>query len=554
MLDDGMAHAGGDEIAALRAALSAARERDRDRLAFLATTSHELREPMNGVLGMARLLADTELTDEQRGYVATIIDCAESLLTVINDLLDLTRIDAGRLEIAESVFDLPALLGRIAASLEPRARARGLRFTQQVAADVPRRLRGDPGRLRQVLVNILGNALKFTEQGEIAVSVAVARDEPAAPRLRIEVADTGPGIAPEALDRLFAAYAQVDSTTTRLFGGSGLGLMIARRLVEAMHGTLRLASAPGAGTCFTIDLPLRPVEEAQASAPGATLAGQSILVVEPQRATRERLCALAASWRMLPRRAAGLAEALGVLREAADRRAPIDLVLAERQLRDGTGEELARIVRREPALAATPIVLMAAAGLRGDAASAAHAGVDAYLTKPVTASTLIACLQAVLSAERRRGDGLITAHSLAETRPHPAEVLLVDDNAVNLRLAGIMLERAGHRVTTANDGAAAVTAVAGRAFDVVLMDIQMPGMDGLEATRRIRALPDADRAAVPIVAVTANAMRGQAEECLRAGMNGHLAKPFDRPALLAVVERWARPSARGGSSPDHTGR
>ena len=553
MLDDGRLHAGGDEVAALRAALAAARERDRDRVAFLASTSHELREPMNGVLGMARLLADTELSAEQRGYVATIIDCAESLLTVINDLLDLTRIDAGRLEIVEGVFDLPALIGRIAASLEPRARAHGLRFTREIAADVPRRLRGDPGRLRQVLVNILGNAIKFTEQGEVGLHVAVAQAGAAPPRLRIEVADSGPGLAPEAFERLFTAYAQGGPGTTRLFGGSGLGLMIAKRLVEAMDGTLVLASTSGEGTRFTIELPLRPAAEALTSAPGAALAGQSILIVEPQRATRERLCALAASWRMLPRRAAGLAEALSLLREAADRRAPVDLVLAERQLRDGSGEELTRIVRREPALAATPIVLMAAAGLRGDAASAAHAGVDAYLTKPVTPATLIACLQAVLSAERRRSDGLITAHSLAETRPGPAEVLLVDDNAVNLRLAGLMLERAGHRVTAVGDGAAAVAAVAARPFDIVLMDIQMPGLDGLEATRRIRALPDPGRAQVPIVAVTANAMRGQAEECLRAGMNGHLAKPFDRPALLAAVQRWARPADRTGAAPAHAG-
>jgi CheY-like chemotaxis protein/anti-sigma regulatory factor (Ser/Thr protein kinase) len=542
MTGDGVDTQADGEPAALRAALGAARQRDADRVAFLASTSHELREPMNGVLGMARLLADTELAPEQRGYVETIIECAESLLTVINDLLDLTRIDAGRLEIVDNVFDLPALISRVEALLAPRARSRGVGFTVRCAPELPRRLRGDPGRLRQVLLNIAGNAVKFTEQGEIELSATAAADGAVPERLRLVVRDTGPGIPAAAIARLFDAYAQLDSSTARLYGGSGLGLMIARRLAEAMGGTLALESEVGNGTRFTIDLPLRPApaEDPGKDAPPAALAGLAVLIVEPQQAVRERLCALATSWRMAPRRATGVAEALAALRDAADRRAPVDIVLADRRLRDGTGEELARRMRAEPALTETPVVLLADAGLRGDAASAAEAGVDAYLTKPVTAATLVECLRAVLSAERRRSDGLITAHSLADARPAPREILLVDDNAVNLRLAGILLERAGHRVTAVASGEAAIATASRQRFDIVLMDIQMPGIDGLEAARRIRALGDPSLAAVPIVAVTANAMRGQAEECRAAGMEGHVAKPFDRAGLLAAIEQWAQ--------------
>ncbi|MFO1066956.1 MAG: response regulator [Geminicoccaceae bacterium] len=528
-----------NELAALRAQVAAAEARSAARAAFLAMVSHEIREPMNGVLGMARLLRDTVLDAEQQAHVGTIVDSAETLLTIINDVLDLSRVDAGRLEIAALPFALEPFLARLEALLRPRAAARGLGLAVSLDPALPRAVLGDPGRLRQVLLNLLGNALKFTERGGIALTCRKGAGE----RLVIEVQDSGPGIAADALARLFGAWGQADAAVTRLFGGSGLGLMLAQRLCEGMGGRLAVAPGEGGGCRFTVDLPLQPAPETAATAEAeVSLAGAALLVVDADARTRLRLRALAAGWGMVARDADSATAALALLREAADRGAAFDIVLVDRGLPDGGAGALATRIRAEPALAHAVLVQLAGPGLRGDAARAAAAGFAAYLRKPVAAATLLDCLRTLRRPDRGAG-GLITEHSLSDGRAAPLRLLLVDDNPVNLRLAGILLERAGHAVATAGDGVAAVEAVARDRFDLVLMDVQMPVLDGLEAARRIRALPDAARARVPIVAVTANAMQGDAATCRAAGMDGFVAKPFDRATLLSTVERLARRAA-----------
>ena len=533
-----------DEARRLRAALAEAERRSAARAELVAITSHELREPMNGVLGMARLLRETVLDEEQRSYVDTIVDSAEKLLTVVNDVLDLSRVDAGRLDIVEIPFELAPMLARLEALVAPRARQKGLSFGVRLAEGLPRVVRGDPGRLRQVLLNLVGNAVKFTERGGVGITVDV-EGAPEARRLRLTVHDTGPGIDPAALERLFTAFAQADATVGRVHGGSGLGLMIARRLTEAMHGVLRVEAAIGGGTCFVVDLPLLEQPEAGPAADAGqvevSLAGASLLVVDAQRRICQLVQGLAASWGMTARAAERGGEALLILRDAADRGAAYDFVVCDRELPDIGGEALARSIRAEPGLAGARLVMLVASGIRGDAVKAAAAGFDAYLQKPVQAQTLLDCLRRLRLPGH--GGALITAHSLSDDRPAPLRILLVDDNAVNVRLARIMLERAGHDVLTATDGAAAVAAVASNDLDLVLMDVQMPIMDGLEATRRIRALSDRRRASLPIVAVTANALEGDVERCLDVGMAGHVGKPFDRAALLGAVERWGRRAA-----------
>ena len=541
-----LAVADGDEVCRLRAALAEAERLSAARAELVAITSHELREPMNGVLGMARLLRETVLDEEQRSYVETIVGSAETLLTVINDVLDLSRVDAGRLDIVEISYELAPLLARLEALLAPRARQKGLSFGVRLGEGLPRVVRGDPGRLRQVLLNLVGNAVKFTERGSVEISADAAGPSQAR-RLRLAVRDTGPGIEPAALERLFTAFAQADARVGRVHGGSGLGLMIARRLSEAMGGELRVESGAGGGTCFVVDLPLaEQAEDGAAAAPAAyrvevSLAGASLLVVDPQRRIRQFVQALASGWGMTARAAERGGEALLALRDAADRGAAYDYVVCDRELPDIGGEALARAIRGEPALAGARLVMLVASGIRGDAMKASAAGFDAYLQKPVRAQTLLDCLRRLRLSDR--GGTLVTAHSLSDDRPAPLRILLVDDNAVNVRLARIMLERAGHRVLTAADGAAAVDMAASSDLDLVLMDVQMPVMDGLEAARRIRALPDRKRASLPIVAVTANALQGDVERCLGVGMVGHVGKPFDRAALLGAVDRWSRRAA-----------
>jgi CheY-like chemotaxis protein len=360
--------------------------------------------------------------------------------------------------------------------------------------------------------------------------------------LELRVADTGIGIPPERQAEVFSPFAQADAGISRLYGGSGLGLMIAQRLAALMRGTITLVESSAAGTVFAVRLELDPPLES-ASRPRASIAGTRLLIADAQTRSATVMADLARLWGMDVRVTASAAEAMTVLQESADRGAPFDLALVDRALPDRRGDDLGPLVRAAPALAGLRLVLLVAGGVRGDAARVQALGFDGYLQKPVTASTLLDALQQLHGAPE--GHELLTVHSVGERRSRPLRLLVADDNPINCRLAGIMLQKAGHSVTTVANGADAVAAVATEAFDAVLMDVQMPVMGGLEATRRIRALADPGRASLPIIAITANAMKGDDEDCYAAGMSGYVTKPIDRGVLLETLDRLtaARPRA-----------
>jgi len=528
------------EIDRLQQALAAAELRLEERGSFVAAMSHELREPINGVLGMARLLRGTPLDEEQMGYVDTVIDSAESLVTLVNDVLDLSKIDAGKIEINPVDFSLPAFFQRLADIYTRRASAKGVRFVLELATDLPKVARGDPGRLRQITTNIVANAIKFTSHGHVSLTVSTvsgAREGQVGIVLRI--ADTGIGIPADRQANLFSPYVQASAETGRLYGGSGLGLVIAQRLARVMAGSLELESSSDAGTAFIARVMLERPEDVQPPPERAAIAGARLLIADSQPRTAQVMAEMVRLWSMDARITATAAETLTVLHESADRGAAFDFAVIDRKLEDQRGDTIGPLVRAAPALAGLKLVLMVAAGFRGDAADVQQLGFDGYLQKPVTGSTLLDVLQQLQGA--KEAGQFVTVHSLNERRGRSMRLLIADDNPVNCRLAGIMLERAGHTVATVPNGAAAVAAVQAESFDAVLMDIQMPLMGGLEATQRIRALTDPERASVPIIAITANAMRGDDDDCYAAGMSGYVTKPIDGALLLQTLDRVTAP-------------
>ncbi|MCB2053943.1 MAG: response regulator [Geminicoccaceae bacterium] len=523
-------------IAELERACAEARDASAARATFLATMSHELREPMNGVLGMARLLRETPLDDEQCGYVDAVVSSAEALISVVNDILDLSRIDAGRLDFDAVDFALRPFFQRLGALLASRAARKGIGFRIDLPADLVAVVNGDPGRLRQMLINLAGNAIKFTSEGEVVIAVRQGSSDDRHIHLQLSVSDTGAGI-PLAIQRnLFSAFAQADAGVPRVFGGSGLGLMIAQRLAQAMDGTIDVSSDGVRGSRFDVRVRLAAAQDtAEAMAVRrADLAGATLLVIDGQERSRATVEQLARLWHMHARGAASAREGLAVLEDAIDRDAPFDFVVIDRSLCDEAGDELGAHIRGMHGTAHTRLVLLVASGMRGDAARAREAGFDAYLPKPLTASTLLDCLQQLRAGAK--SEDIVTIHSIGDQKRPALQILVADDNPVNRKVTSIMLGRAGHEVTTAEDGAEAVALLEKSAFDLVLMDVQMPVLDGLSATRRIRALADRRRAATPVVAITANAMQGDDRACFAAGMTGYVSKPVDRASLLRAVD------------------
>ena len=529
-----------DTIESLRQAVQAARDEAAARSTFLATVSHEIRDPMNSILGMARLLQETPLDQSQERYADAIVTSAESLLTIINDILDISKVDAGKLELVEIDFDVRQFFDRLQTILSPRSEVRGLKFAIEIDAGTPDIVRTDPGRLRQVLINLCSNSIKFTETGAVTIQVAGLEGAAGAASpngIAIIVTDTGPGIPPELQNRLFTAYAQADASIPRLFGGSGLGLMIVERLVQAMGGAISVRSEMGEGTEFTIDLPVKAI--AKSDAPkhrGVALSGSTALVIEAEERVRTDLDALLGTWKVLARMAVTIEQGTVLAQEAADRGQPFDVILIDSDGREHDALQMVTRLRGDERLAGSSVVIMASSGLRGDAARAATVGADAYITKPLNAERLQRCLQSLANWDRQR-DGIMTVHTIEDQKTKVLNILVVDDNALNCRLAQVLLERAGHKIVTAENGQLAVKAIQSTDFDIVLMDLQMPVMNGYEATEAIRALPDEIKAQLPIVAVTANAMNGEGDKCQQAGMNGYVTKPINGPDLLAAVDQ-----------------